>query len=200
MGRADKPGTDVSGPPGEFLARWSRRKIEVRDATGEAAGTDTSATADTVLPPAAEAVAPLASQPEQELTDADMPPLETLDADSDYAPFMSPGVSDGLRQKALRILFNQPACNITDGLNDYDDDYTQFAGLGSIVTHEMKRMLKRELEAENNRQQQAGTAVQESRSAGADMSAAAPVDPSPEADAGTGDAALTRAGSLHDTE
>ena len=78
-----------------------------------------------------------------------MPPVETLDADSDYTQFLSPGVSDDLRRQALRELYSQPDFNITDGLNDYDEDYTQFAGLGSLVTHEMKRMLERELEKEH---------------------------------------------------
>jgi hypothetical protein len=118
------------------------------------------------MPPTGpEAAAPSAHRPEQELTDADMPPIDTLTADSDFAPFLSPGVSDGLRQKALRILFRQPASNITDGLNDYDDDYTQFAGLGDCVTHEMKRMLRRELEAEPHRREPADDAAQESRTA-----------------------------------
>ena len=77
-----------------------------------------------------------------------MPPLESLDSDSDYSVFMSPGVSEQLRTLALRKLFHLPAFNITDGLNDYDEDYTQFASLGGVVTHEMKRLLKRELEAQ----------------------------------------------------
>jgi len=174
MGRAAKPGQEAPESPGDFLARWSRRKIEADD---EAARPD-DPDAVIALPPEAEADAPQARGPEPELTDADMPPVETLGADSDYTPFMSPGVSDGLRQKALRILFNQPACNITDGLNDYDDDYTQFAGLGSVVTHEMKRMLMRELEAEKNRLLQADARAQESCSADTDMPAEAPADPS----------------------
>ncbi|HUT42527.1 MAG TPA: DUF3306 domain-containing protein [Gammaproteobacteria bacterium] len=172
MSRAGKPGQDDPESPGDFMARWSRRKIQARD---EAARPDDPA-AGIAQPPVAEADASPVCQPEQELTDADMPPVETLGADSDYAPFMSPGVSDGLRQRALRILFSQPACNITDGLNDYDDDYTQFAGLGSLVTHEMKRMLKRELAAEKNRQQQSADQAQESRAVDADV----PVDASRE--------------------
>jgi hypothetical protein len=172
MGRADKPGQEAPENPGDFLARWSRRKLEADDEAARPDGPD----AVIALPSEAQADAPQARgpEPEPELTDADMPPVETLDADSDYAPFMSPGVSDGLRQKALRILFNQPACNITDGLNDYDDDYTQFASLGSVVTHEMKRMLMRELEAEKNRQLQTDARAQEACPADTD----APVDPS----------------------
>lgn len=174
MGRAGKPGLEAPESPGDFLVRWSRRKTDTRDQAARPDDPD----ADVALSPEAEAAAPPARRQEPELTDADMPPVETLNADSDYAPFMSPGVSDGLRQKALRILFNQPACNITDGLNDYDDDYTKFASLGGVVTHEMKRMLLRELEAEMNRQQQSDVPAQESHSADTDMPAEEPVDQS----------------------
>ena len=141
MNRPGKSGQDTEEAAGDFLARWSRRKLEARDSAAEP-GADPTNTAVAASDPAAP------SQPEhqvRELTDVDMPPLETLDAESDYAPFMSPGVSDGLRRMALRKLFNQPDFNVTDGLNDYDDDYTQFASLGGVVTHEMKRMLLREL-------------------------------------------------------
>lgn len=128
-------------PPGvtgeQFLERWSRRKTAA--CTDE---NDIDATPATV---AAELPAEQDQQPE--LTDADMPPIESLDSDSDYSVFMSPGVSEQLRTLALRKLFHLPAFNITDGLNDYDEDYTQFASLGGVVTHEMKRLLKRELEA-----------------------------------------------------
>jgi len=174
MARAGKPGQEAPGLPGDFLARWSRRKAEARDEAAQPDDPDGM----TEPPPEADAGAAPAQPPQRELTDADMPPLESLNAESDYAPFMSSGVSDGLRQKALRILFKQPACNITDGLNDYDDDYTQFAGLGNLVTREMKRMLKRELAAEKNRQQRTAVQAQESCSADADRPADAPVDPS----------------------
>jgi hypothetical protein len=75
-----------------------------------------------------------------------MPPLESLDGNSDYSPFLSPRVSAELRRLALRKLFRSPGFNITDGLDDYDEDFTQFATLGDIVTHDMRWM--RELEAE----------------------------------------------------
>lgn len=142
MGRASKPDEDLHDAAGDFLSRWSRRKFEAREG-----GADTGGVVAGASQAAGEADAGgETAQPERELTDADMPPLESLTAESDFTPFMSPGVSDGLRRLALRKLFGQPAFNVTDGLNDYDEDYTQFASLGNVVTHEMKRMLKRELE------------------------------------------------------
>ena len=79
-----------------------------------------------------------------ELTDDDMLPIESLNADSDYSGFMSPKVSETLRRQALNKLFHLPHYNITDGLNDYDEDYTSFTKLGSVITHEMKRMMELE--------------------------------------------------------
>lgn len=137
MGRESKPGQETSGSQEDFLARWSRRKVAEEQGTTQdetAALQQQDGTTD--------------NEPASELTDADMPPLESLDEDSDFAPFLSTGVSDGLRQQALRILFGQSAFNITDGLNDYDEDFTEFTKLGNVITHEMKRALQRELAEE----------------------------------------------------
>jgi len=141
----DAGDNDATGKPGEyFLGRWSRRKTASRK--GETDVDTLPAVAATDLP-VEDAAAPDEADPRLELTDADMPPIEMLDKDSDFSVFMSPKVSEQLRTQALRKLFHLPAFNITDGLNDYDEDYTQFAGLGGVLTHEMKRLLKKELEA-----------------------------------------------------
>ena len=92
---------------------------------------------------------------EKALTDEDMPPLDALDEDSDYSGFLSPGVSEALRRRALRKLFSSAVFNIPDGLDDYDDDFTSFAALGDIVTSDMKHQA--EVEAERARQAQSGT-------------------------------------------
>jgi hypothetical protein len=47
----------------------------------------------------------------------------------------------------LRKLFKLPGMHLPDGLDDYDDDFTRFAELGKTITHEMQRMLDRELRA-----------------------------------------------------
>ena len=120
-----------------FLTRWARRKQGIRG--GETVADEPAGHSDT-----AEFESPQATVPEQpDLTDADMPPIETLDENSDYSAFLSPKVSEGLRRLALRKLFHLPQFNITDGLNDYDEDYTNLTELGGIVTHEMRRMLER---------------------------------------------------------
>ena len=144
----DSRDTDTLDQPGEgngdedFLSRWSRRKQAVGQGDTQPAAMPAAADRQS-----REAVAEVGEDQRPELTDADMPPLDSLDSDSDFSLFMSPGVSEQLRAQALHKLFHLPAFNVTDGLNDYDEDYTQFAGLGGVVTHEMKRLLKRELEA-----------------------------------------------------
>ena len=71
-----------------------------------------------------------------------MPDIEGLTADSDYTDFLSPGVSEALRKLALRKLFRSEVFNICDGLDDYDDDYTQFKILGSTVTSDMRHQIE----------------------------------------------------------
>jgi hypothetical protein len=116
-----------------FAERWSRRKQAADEEEADQ-------TAQASLPEAGEAPVP-------PLTDEDMPPLESLDERSDYAAFLSPGVSEQLRAQALRKLFKLPGMHLPDGLDDYDDDFTRFAELGKTITHEMQRMLDRELRA-----------------------------------------------------
>ncbi len=115
-----------------FLGRWSRLK------RGDAA--ETGATLPAAAGVGSEPAPPAEAPP---LTDADMPPIESLGDDSDFSGFLSAGVSDALRQQALRKLFGLPMCQVLDGLNDYDDDFTQFETLGSTITYQMKQWAER---------------------------------------------------------
>ncbi|MBC8259275.1 MAG: DUF3306 domain-containing protein [SAR324 cluster bacterium] len=72
--------------------------------------------------------------------------LEELKPDSDYTQFLSPEVSEKIRKLALRKLFSGAEFNVTDGLDDYDEDFRNFAALGNIVTQEMKFRQKTKLE------------------------------------------------------
>jgi hypothetical protein len=79
-------------------------------------------------------------------TDADMPPLESLNEDSDYSVFFSSKVSEGLRRIALRKLFGSSKFNLRDGLDDYDEDFRSFKALGDILTSDMRHHIERALE------------------------------------------------------
>ena len=141
-----------------FIGRWSRRKkaqekeakipqsatedrelaaeqtaepdrVAGLEVSSQQAGHVESANPATTNEQLAEPVAP---------TDADMVALDTLDANSDYAPFMSEGVSSELRKAALKKLFFSGKFAARDGLDDYDDDFTHFEPLGDTITSDMK--------------------------------------------------------------
>ena len=132
-----------------FYARWSRRKLESKtdlDIVEESVSSEQDADEELAVPA---------------LTDADMPALEALHDDSDYSGFLSPEVSDKLREVALRKLFHGKAFNIVDGLDDYDDDFITALPLGDIVTADMRHQAEVKLEKEK------AALLEESRHAGA---------------------------------
>lgn len=142
MSRASRSDRSGAGGPSEetFLTRWARRKRDDADRVPE----PEAATPDD----AAEVNAPSTPAPK---TDADMPPLDSLDETSNYGDFLSPQVSERLRQAALRKLFHLPQFNIRDGLDDYDDDFRVFEPLGDVVTADMRHRMEREAEAARRR-------------------------------------------------
>jgi len=102
-----------------FLSRWSRRK----NYPNEELEQENLQSADD-----------LSSAPvSEDISDSDEsePPLWQQD-----------DVDDDIKQQALAALFKQPEFNEVDHMNEYDEDFTKFGGLGDIVTQEMKRMLR----------------------------------------------------------
>jgi hypothetical protein len=135
-----------------LLTRWSRRKSQTRE---DNAREDELLEGKPNIPidetnqkaKLQESVA----ETSEVLTDADMPDIESLHEDSDFSLFMSPGVSDKLRNLALRKMFSAPVFNLRDGLDEYDEDYTSFEPLGDVITSDMKHQL--ELEAQKQLEQ-----------------------------------------------
>ena len=129
MKRVDQalPDDELPRPGESFLARFHRRKLEARQENAAA--------------PIEEAPTPEPDAIEEPPTDADMPSLDTLDAESDYTGFLSPKVSEQLRRAALRKLFHSARFNIVDGLDEYAEDFTSFESLGDIVTADMRHLI-----------------------------------------------------------
>jgi hypothetical protein len=123
--KRDAPG----GTTDDFLRRWSRRKRRARNGPA---------------PEPAPTAARERSQPVESrvLTDADMPPVESLEADASVAEFFSPGVSEALRKAALRRVFRSARFNVLDGLEDYDEDFRSFEALGDVVTADLRHRLE----------------------------------------------------------
>ena len=153
-----------------FLQRWLRRKNDaaagvapeeppVEDDAPPPAETAEASSLQDPEAPVAEGESPASDQPvaeadEHEITGEDLPELPDLSElgeDSDYSMFMAKGVSREKRQAALRQLFRSPKFNVTDGLDDYCEDFTKFEPLGDIVTadmrHHAERLARKALEA-----------------------------------------------------
>jgi hypothetical protein len=120
------------------LSRWARRKQEAREAPAIVSEMPAAEAESMLGVPVTDEI----SEEPVALTDADMPDIDALGEDSDFTGFMSPGVSDELRNLALRKLFHAPVFNIRDGLDEYDEDYTSFEKLGDIVTCDMKHQIE----------------------------------------------------------
>ena len=102
------PGFPAASVPGET----SRVSPRLRDAGDAPAG-------------GVPAVAPGEDTPAGEDAAKDLPPIDGLDKDSDYTPFLGDGVPEKLARAAMRKLWrSDPIFAFRDGLDDYDEDYT----------------------------------------------------------------------------
>ena len=79
-----------------FLSRWSRRKLEQ----------------------------PVEKKAEPEVPAPELPPVESLTPESDFAGFMHPKVKEELRRLALKKLFSDPHFNVADPFEAYSGDWT----------------------------------------------------------------------------
>ncbi len=148
----------MSGNPQDeqegFLTRWSRRKSEARKGETlseppddpDVGPQEALQAPQDALPAGERGVASPDDEEGQEDVATELPPLESLDEDSDYSAFMGEDVPQDLRQKALKKLFHSPKFNVRDGLDDYDWDFSNPEPLGDIVTAEMRYRIERELE------------------------------------------------------
>lgn len=73
--------------------------------------------------------------------DAQLPDPDTLTLDSDFKPFLLPGVSPELKRRALRRMFSAGSYNVRDGLDDYDQDFSKARKLSSEVTAQLRRWM-----------------------------------------------------------
>ena len=97
----------------DFLRRWSRRKRAAQ-------------------------AAPAAPAPEATPAPAELPPLDSLNFESDFKSFMQAKVEESVKRAALKKLFSDPHFNLMDGLDVYIDDYSK----GETLSPEMVAALE----------------------------------------------------------
>lgn len=138
-------GEATAGEP--LLSRWARRKEQARRGIVEPEPTSPASPAE------ASSVESLTEtvridartgKPYDELTDEDMPPIESLDTNSDLSVFMAKNISPLLRTAAFSKVFRSAHYNQYCLCAEYAEDYTNFTPLGDIVPHELKATIVRE--------------------------------------------------------
>ena len=101
----------MSGDNEMFLDRWSRLKQEqAKERVKEQATEKAPVPAQTTEKAEQPAVA--------------LQPVEELNPDSDFVPFMGPKVDDQTRRSALKRLFTDAHFNVPDPFEAYSEDYT----------------------------------------------------------------------------
>jgi cell division septation protein DedD len=111
----------------DFLGRWSRRKL--------------GGASDEPVPEAPEPEIAKSTVTEADSEDqgdpeviAQLPDIDSMDDSSDFTIFLQAGVPEAMRRRALRKLWRvNPVLANLDGLNDYDEDYTQLHTVGRSV-------------------------------------------------------------------
>jgi hypothetical protein len=153
-----RAGQTVEDEP--FLSRWARLKRESR--AGRAPEPESPQLDPPAPEPAALKTAPPGQPGSQPVEGAEegaagaepealeLPPLDALTPESDFTPFMRPGVPAGLRAQALRKMFQNPKYGVVDELDPFRADFAAFTPLGDTVTAQMRfhaeRLLREEME------------------------------------------------------
>ena len=69
---------------------------------------------------------------------AELPPVDSLTFESDFAAFLKANVEESVKRAALKKLLHDPRFNVMDGLDTYIDDYTKNEG----ISEEMLKTLE----------------------------------------------------------
>ena len=125
--------------PKDFLARWSRRKLNPP--------TEKPAPAEKASMPAADKDAAATAPPDPEFDITKLPPLESIGSNSDIRAFLQRGVPASLTRAALRRAWSaDPAIRDFVGLSENSWDFNapnSLPGFGSLNADEVRQAAAR---------------------------------------------------------
>ena len=148
--------TERSNGEDGLLSRWARRKQAVREAEEVEAVEDTEASADVEPETEEEAMALLAERDPELAEEISAFDLDNLTYEDDFTVFMKTKVPDIIRRKALsKLWLSHPLLANLDGLNEYDEDYTQAADAAEMVRKAFEAARLREEEAAKKKAKEA---------------------------------------------
>lgn len=135
--------------PDNFLSRWSRRKLEPAQESGEQVTAETEQIVDVkdggAEPEASVAADATKDQPQEPPFDvASLPPIESITAGTDIRDFLKPGVPASLSHAALRRAWTiDPAIRDFIGIAENQWDFTNdsIPGFGPIDPADIPRLL-----------------------------------------------------------
>ncbi len=153
----DEMGESQMRSAGNFLSRWSRRKVEARETVA------VPATVVPVPPDRADTLAdaPVTGDPASAAPAAEpLPSVESLHGlEGEYSGFLKPEVDDVLRRSALKKLFADPHFNVIDVNEAYSGDWatsTPIPAAALAMMEQVKHLLvdpdspKKETKAEDS--------------------------------------------------
>ena len=150
-----KMATDRSDPESSLLSRWAKRKEAVREE--EEVEAAVAEAADEAEPETEEEAMALLEERDPELAkQISTMDLDKLSYDDDFTVFMKTKVPDIIRRKALsKLWLSHPLLANLDGLNEYDEDYTQAADAAEMVAKAFEAARLREEEAAKKKAKEA---------------------------------------------
>ncbi|MGI9875093.1 DUF3306 domain-containing protein [Vibrio chagasii] len=158
-----------------FFSRWSQRKLdestdkalEAEQPVEETSVTSSESASQTLT--SAEELAP--NEPTSiEPTDALEESADTKESASEtteelsMAQLLVSEASESVKKAALRKLFLSEEFNVRDGLDDYDDDYSNLKSLSEGVAESLRDWVKEKAEEETPSEQEQVTENQEEAS------------------------------------
>ncbi|MFA0658246.1 DUF3306 domain-containing protein [Vibrio splendidus] len=149
-----------------FFSRWSQRKLdestdeplEVEQTLEATELTSSDSSSSEILPadlsPEMEAAAPQSLESEALETNEEVHAAEVQDPapeateDLSVAQLLVSEASESVKKAALRKLFLSEEFNVRDGLDDYDDDYSNLKSLSEGVAETLRDWVKDKTEEE----------------------------------------------------
>ncbi|MGF1909684.1 DUF3306 domain-containing protein [Vibrio kasasachensis] len=134
-----------------FISRWSKRKLDEK--THELIKTDNQpVTDDQPIALSDEEVTEQSAsiKAEETSTDSDSQTVDNGEAPEEMsiANLLTSEVEQSVKKAALRKLFLSEEFNIRDGLDDYDDDYSNLKSLSQSVAETLRGWVKEQPEEE----------------------------------------------------
>ena len=158
-----------------FFSRWSQRKLDESTDKALEAEQPVEETSVTSSEPASQTLSSA-----EELTPNDPTSIEPTDAleesadtkesasetteELSMAQLLVSEASESVKKAALRKLFLSEEFNVRDGLDDYDDDYSNLKSLSEGVAESLRDWVKEKVEEETPSEQEQATENQEEAS------------------------------------